>query len=162
MELLTILLIQLSCPDEWIGFANGAAGLARCFGGSIGTAVYSAIFQRKAMDLIPVDVAAAALSSGLPATSLPEFLGVLTGAVTTISITSVPGVSPVIIEASVLALKQAYCAAFKYVWYTSIPFAIISLACALATKDVSLSLSRSTYLSGHTRLTCGSSLHTSL
>lgn len=53
-------------------------------------------------------------------------------------ITKVPGITPNIILASTLALKNAYIAAFKYVWYASIPFGVVSLACALSTKDVSL------------------------
>ncbi|KAK4934944.1 hypothetical protein LTR10_023910 [Elasticomyces elasticus] len=140
IELLTILLIQLATPDEWIGFANGAIGLARCMGGSVGTAIYTTIFTSKAAEFIPTRVAAAAVEAGLPQTSLPSLLGILTGVVTTMPITEVPGITPKIILASSTALKNAYIASFKYVWYASIPFGLVSLACALSTKDVSLAI----------------------
>ncbi|KIX06701.1 uncharacterized protein Z518_04677 [Rhinocladiella mackenziei CBS 650.93] len=140
IELLTILLIQLATPDEWIGFANGAIGLLRCMGGSVGTAIYTTIFQSKASQLIPRDVAAVAIQAGLPQSSLLEFLGVLTGAITTTPISAVPGVTPGIIEISSLALRRAYMDSFKYVWYASIPFGVVSLACALSTKDLSPNL----------------------
>jgi hypothetical protein len=106
-------------------------------GGAAGQSIYITISTTKLTDLIPAKVVPAALGAGLPETSLPEFLGILTGVVTTAPITSVPGISLNIIEASTLALKQAYRQSFKYVWLASIPFGIVSLVCAMCTKDVS-------------------------
>lgn len=134
--MLTILLIQLATPDEWLGFAMGAVGLCRSIGGSAGTAIYTTVLQSKLKTDIPTRVATAALLAGLPQTSLPELLGVITGIVTTTPITSIPGITPEIIENSLLALKEAYLASFKYVWLTSIAFGVIAIACAAATRDV--------------------------
>jgi len=139
VELLTLLLIQYSTPDEFIGFASGSLGLFRTLGGSFGTAIYTTIFTNKATSLVPVRVATAAVMAGLPESSVPQLLGILTGSVN-MPITSVPGISLPIIEASTVALKIAYRSAFQYVWWTSIPFGILALGCALVTKDLSSQL----------------------
>jgi hypothetical protein len=110
----------------------------RSLGGAAGTAVYTSIFQSKAASIIPVEVSAAAIADGLPTASIPEFLGILTGEVTTLPITDVPGVTPAIIGSSSLALKQAYVAAFRYVWLTSIAFGVLALISAASTIDVSV------------------------
>ncbi|KIW77133.1 hypothetical protein Z517_09579 [Fonsecaea pedrosoi CBS 271.37] len=136
METLTILVIQYASPDEYLGFAYGILGLCRGIGGSAGTAIYVTIFSSKSATLVPERVSAAAVAAGLPKSSIAQLLGILTGVVSE-PITSVPGINAQIIAVSTLALKKAYLASFKYVWLTSIPFGVISLLCALATKDVS-------------------------
>ncbi|KAH0841486.1 hypothetical protein AYO21_07079 [Fonsecaea monophora] len=142
IELLTILLVQLATPDEWIGFATGALGLVRSMGGSAGSAIYLTIFQDRSAALVPEYVSAAAIEAGLPEDSLPELLGVLTGVVTDVPLTSIPGVTSTILESSALALKKAYLASFRYVWLTSIPFGVIAFFCAVATKDLSHHLTK--------------------
>ncbi|KIW76454.1 hypothetical protein Z517_11200 [Fonsecaea pedrosoi CBS 271.37] len=137
VELLTILLIQLATPDEWIGVATGLLGMMRSIGGSAGSAVYTTILNSRSADLIPEYVGSAALEAGLPAGSLRQLLGILTGVVTGESITDVPGISPSIIQVSTSALHKAWRQAFHYVWLTSIPFGVIALGCAIMTKDVS-------------------------
>ena len=137
MELLTLLLVQLATPDEWLGFANGTIGLMRCIGGSIGTAIYTTILQTKLATNIPEKVAGAALAAGLPASSLPALLGTLTGVPGSPPITEVPGANMSVIIAATTALKEAYVASFRYVWYAAIPFGIVAIACAASSKDVS-------------------------
>lgn len=107
-------------------------------GGSTGNAIYTTIFQSKAGELVPARVGEAALAAGLPQTSLVDLLEILTG-LSTKALADVAGISPSIIEASGLALKEAYRSSFRYVFLTSIPFGVIALACALACKDVSVS-----------------------
>ncbi|KIW80208.1 hypothetical protein Z517_06823 [Fonsecaea pedrosoi CBS 271.37] len=137
VDLLPILLIQLASPDKWIGFACAVLGLSRYMGGSTGTAIYLTIYENKVKTLIPKRVAAAALAAGLPSSSLPSFLGVLTGATHQPSLMAIPGVTTAIVETSTLAMKNASREAFKYVWLTSIPFGAIALICALICKDQS-------------------------
>ena len=115
-------------------------------GGSVGTAIYSTIFQSKAATLLPARVAAVALAGGMPASSLPAFIGVLTGAVSGTPITDVPGATPEIIQASTVAVKEAYLQAFRWVWITSIAFGIVAFLCAAATKDVSRGRRPSRYM----------------
>ena len=106
-------------------------------GGSAGTAIYSSILQSKMKELIPANVGAAALKAGLPPSSLPLLIEILTGVDTKTAITAVPGVTPDITVAATLALKEGYIDSFRYIWLSSIAFGVIALACAAATKDVS-------------------------
>ncbi|KAL4861912.1 major facilitator superfamily domain-containing protein [Aspergillus spectabilis] len=115
VELFSILLIQLAAPDEWIGFATGALGLLRMMGGSTGTAIYTA-----GLDPAVIPQLLAHLSEGEEAASSP-----------------IEGVTEAILHNAGLAMREAYRDSFKYIWLSSIAFAVISLACALATKDLS-------------------------
>lgn len=137
IELLTILLVQLAAPDKWIGFACGSLALMRSLGGAAGNAIFQTVLQSKAAQFIPEAVAASALSAGLPASSLQEFILILTGTLTTTPVTAVPGVNADIITQSTLAMKNAYLRAFRYIWYAAIPFMFIGLVASLACKDVS-------------------------
>lgn len=128
----------MSAPDELIGLAVGTLGLLRSMGGACGVAIYSAIFQAKATTIIPERVSEAVLSAGLPQTSLPKFLEVLTGVVTDKSLQTIPGVTAQIIEAGTLALHNAYLSSFRYVWYTCTAFGVVALICSFFIKDVSL------------------------
>jgi hypothetical protein len=57
---------------------------------------------------------------------------------------SVPGITPAIEQAAAHAYKEAYAHAFKMVFYSSIPFGVIAIACACLIKD------SSQYLTNHT------------
>ncbi|KAF5556070.1 hypothetical protein FNAPI_5861 [Fusarium napiforme] len=136
-ELLTILLVQLSTPDEWIGFATGALGLARMLGGTAGTAIYTSIYQDKVTKIVPSRVAAVVLPMGLPESSLPQLLGVLLGTTPDMPISKVEGITPDMIGPAVLASREGQVASFRYVWLASIAFGVVSLICAAITKDLS-------------------------
>ncbi|KIX09044.1 uncharacterized protein Z518_00122 [Rhinocladiella mackenziei CBS 650.93] len=135
-NLLSIPLIQLCSPDEWIGFATGLRTLMSLGGGSVSTSIYSTIFAGRSQAFVPQMVSEAATAAGLPKSSVAALLGVLTGTTPTVSPTSIPGVTPRILEISTLALRKAYLRAFKYVWYSSIPFGVIATAAAAWTKDL--------------------------
>jgi hypothetical protein len=135
VELFSILLIQLAAPDEWIGFATGALGLLRMMGGSTGTAVYSAILLSKADQLVPEYVGEVATAAGLDPAVIPQLLAHLSEGEEAAS-SPVEGVTEAVLYNAGLAVREAYRDSFKYIWLSSIAFAVISLACALATKDV--------------------------
>ncbi|KIW99589.1 uncharacterized protein Z518_11328 [Rhinocladiella mackenziei CBS 650.93] len=137
IELLTIILIQYSAPDEWIGFASGSLALLRSLGGSSGNAIFQTVLQNKIAQFVPTAIATAALENGLPKTSLQEFIEIMMGVVTTTPITSVPGVSDKIILASTVASRKAYIQSFNWIWYVAIVFMFVGLVCAALTKDLS-------------------------
>ncbi|KAF9886953.1 hypothetical protein FE257_010694 [Aspergillus nanangensis] len=139
VELLSILLVTLATPDEWIGFATGSLGLLRCMGGATGTAIYSAILLSKSKTLVPQYVSDAVLRWRLSEASTAQLTGILTGAVPGDPM-SVDGVTPAIVEAAQIAVREAYRKSFSYIWLSSIAFAVISLGCALGTKDLSSAL----------------------
>ncbi|OAL39674.1 hypothetical protein AYO20_01071 [Fonsecaea nubica] len=134
---LPIVFISLCTPDEWIGFATASMGLSRYIGGSAGTAIYTTALTSKASVYIPQMVTAAATQAGLPLDSVPLLLGLLTGATPGQTLASIPGITTEIFQLAYSAFQDAYQHAFRYVFYTSIPFGIVALAAALATKDLS-------------------------
>ncbi|KAH0830793.1 putative trichothecene efflux pump protein [Fonsecaea pedrosoi] len=110
--------------------------LFRFGGGAVGTAVYSSIFSSRSADKVPAYVAAAALRSGLPSSSVDQLLGAMLTA-TGGPVTDVPGYTAEIGVAVSHAVKSAYVASFRYVWLSSIAFGAVSLICTIFVKDLS-------------------------
>jgi Holliday junction resolvasome RuvABC DNA-binding subunit len=73
-------------------------------------------------------VTAAALSNGLPKTSVKDLIVALSNQDEQ-ALAKIPGLTPQIIGAAVVALKKAYLKSFHAVWYPAIAFAVISLIC---------------------------------
>ena len=97
-------------------------------------------------DQIPKRLAAVAVENDMPLDVL-EFLIPAT-AMNALGIpgsfATVPGITPAIEEAAATAYKLAYAYAFFRVFYASIPFGILAIACAIFIKDPSQ------YLTNHT------------
>ena len=85
-----------------------------------------AIFHGEIAKLLPQKVIAAAVAEGLPAQEVGRLLGDLVSGNTT-DLTNIPGITPVIIEASVSAVKHAYLDSFHAVWYAGCAFATIGI-----------------------------------
>ncbi|OAL27835.1 hypothetical protein AYO20_09688 [Fonsecaea nubica] len=140
----TLPLITLTAPDELIGLAIGTVGFMRSIGGAAGISVFSSILSSKAATLIPARVVPAALQAGLPETSLAEFMGVLTGATPGVEITDISGVTTEIVQIASAALRDAYLAAFKYIWYSGIAFSVSAFLMSLFIRDLSAHLTGKT------------------
>ncbi|KIX01177.1 uncharacterized protein Z518_08902 [Rhinocladiella mackenziei CBS 650.93] len=134
-QILTIILVQLSTSDEWIGFATGTLSFFRLFGGSVGIAVYTTIFSREAAKLLPSRLTAAVTAEGLPSASVSQFVEqfLRPGG----SVSAVPGITPGVLEAASRATRGSYLDAFKLVWYTSVGFGGLTVLAAVFTKDLS-------------------------
>ncbi|KAL8280719.1 hypothetical protein RQP46_006723 [Phenoliferia psychrophenolica] len=112
---------QLAVPKRLLGLATGQFIAARAFGASVGAVIFVTILQTKAKVLLPTGVVAAALKAGLPAASLPAFVGgLLTGNATLLA--EAKGTTPAILAAAGAAVKEAFG------WYASIPFCAIAVA----------------------------------
>jgi len=135
-ELLCIILVQIATPPEYIGYATGLLALSRTAAGSAGTAMYGAILESRAKVELLTQVPAAAVGAGLPQTSLPQLIGILTGAIRGNPMT-VPGVTPEILGVAVQATRSAYRDAFQYIWYASIPFGVLAVVASALTKNIS-------------------------
>jgi len=101
----------------------------RSLGGSVGLAVYNAIFTAKLTSNIGPKIAGAVLPLGLPASSLPQFIGGLASQNNTL-VGLTPGVTPEIIEAGVGGLFEAYSQGFRYVWISAGVFMFVSAIAA--------------------------------
>ncbi|OAL25790.1 hypothetical protein AYO20_10345 [Fonsecaea nubica] len=154
---LSVLLIQFSVPDKYIGFAWGMLSLFRFGGGAVGTAVYSSIFSSRSADKVPAYVAAAALRNGLPSSSVDQLLGAVltaTGDPSPTSRDTRPRLASRSATPSSLQLKKqhpSFCLPVclsgetkrantikpRYVWVSSIAFGAVSLICTIFVKDLS-------------------------
>ncbi|KAJ4375403.1 hypothetical protein N0V83_002490 [Neocucurbitaria cava] len=121
--------VTLLFEAQDIGLATGVLGSIRAIGGAIAQTVYVSIFTNKVATYLPEKVIPAATAAGLPASSLTAlFAGITAG-----DFSAVPGITPEIIAAVSAAVKEAYIASFKIVFYVTIPFGVILIIfCALS------------------------------
>ena len=124
-----IVLAQLSIPSELVATATGLSLATRAAGGTVGLAVYDALFNNEISNKLVSEVSQAALSLGLPPASLRALLGALE-ADDQAAFAHVPGITPQIIQASVHAFKSVFSKAFQHVYIMScamLGFAIIGM-----------------------------------
>ena len=127
--ILIITVVQLCSPHQHIATATAVISSARSMGATISTAIYSATLNNRLTSKVPSYTAKAALSAGLPATSLKAFIAVLASGDLT-ALATIPGVTPTIIALSVTALKQAYADSIRAVYIIAAPFgALACVAC---------------------------------
>lgn len=115
-----------------IGLATGVLGSIRALGGAVAQALYVSILTNKVTKFIPENVVPAATGAGLPASSLPQlFAGITTG-----NFSAVPGVTPQVIAATGLAVRDAYVTTFHYVFYATIPFSVLLIVACCFIPDM--------------------------
>ena len=120
--------VQLNVPHHLMATATAVVNSSRAVGATIFTSIYAAILTRKLQTKIPTYVAEAAAKAGLPASSIPSFVDDLV-ANNQAKLSSVPGITPAIIQQGVAALKQAYADSLRYIFVIGAPFGLV--ACAL-------------------------------
>ncbi|KAL1847651.1 hypothetical protein Daus18300_013884 [Diaporthe australafricana] len=124
---------QLSVPPDLIAVASGIMISMRSLGGTIGIAIYNAVFISET-NHIPDNVASAALKAGLPSDSLGEFVANIVAQNQT-ALAAVAGATPAIISAGADAALDTYAAAFRLVWLSAIPFLCIAAISAVFLFD---------------------------
>ncbi|KAF4636561.1 hypothetical protein G7Y89_g1524 [Cudoniella acicularis] len=129
IETCSLSLAPLACASEDLGAALGALGSIRSAGASVATAIYSTILSNKLGKFVPEYVTPAALSAGLPESSLADLYTNLTAG----TLAKTPGINAQIIAAVSAADSSAAAQAFKYVWYAVIAFAVLALVAACLT-----------------------------
>lgn len=115
---------QLCVPHELIGVASGLLISVRSLGGTVGIAIYQAVFST-AMSHLGENVAHAAVAAGLPPSSVPDFITNLAGQNET-GLILVHGVTPEIIGAGAGALLDTYASGFRNVWISAAAFVSIA------------------------------------
>lgn len=121
-----VVIAQLSIPNELIATGTSLVLAIRACGATIGLAIYNAIFNAALSANIGPKVTKAALSHGLPPSSLGRFINGLAHE-DYAALQSVPGANRQIIEASVVALKEAYLVGFRNVYITATAFGVLAL-----------------------------------
>ncbi|EXJ55395.1 hypothetical protein A1O7_08322 [Cladophialophora yegresii CBS 114405] len=124
-----------ACPDSLIATATALTLTIRFVGGSIGYSIYYNVFSEKLARKLPERVLDFALQAGLPRSSAATF--VQTFLTLPANVSDVVGVTPAIVEAATMGSRWAYSDALAYVWYTSIPFGVLSIIGCLMIGDIS-------------------------
>ncbi|KAK0730238.1 major facilitator superfamily domain-containing protein [Lasiosphaeris hirsuta] len=130
MTLTTLVTVaQLSTPPELISVASGLIISIRSLGGTVGLAIYNALFN-EAMGHVGDNIASAVLPQGLAPENLGAFIGALTANNQT-TLSSIPGVTPQIIGGGANALLGTFLTSFRHVWIAGACF--VALAAVVAT-----------------------------
>ncbi|OAG45348.1 hypothetical protein AYO21_00696 [Fonsecaea monophora] len=134
-------------PDDMIATCVALSLSIRTVGGSVGTAIYSNIFGTKLKRNLPKYVATYAVGAGLPLASVPTFVELFLTAPQNLSSpaapSEVPGLSAAVIQGATVGARWAYAESLKYVWYTALPFGVLScVACLLIGNSSTLMTNR--------------------
>lgn len=127
-------LAQLGTPPELIAPASGLIISIRSVGGTIGLAIYNAIFTHKLSTNITKKIPAAVIPLGLPPSSLGPLIGDLTSGHTAAA-SQIPGATPAIIDAGANALMESFVNGFRFVWITAGCFALVATIVAFFFRD---------------------------
>jgi hypothetical protein len=125
----------IACPDDVIATTAALTLAVRAVGGSIGYSIYFNIFSKKLTSALPARVAEYALSSGLPETSLVEFVTKFLGGDMT-GLASVDGVTGEVIAAASFGSQWAYADSLKWVFVTSVPFGVCAIVASIFLGDI--------------------------
>ncbi|WPH03159.1 Hypothetical protein R9X50_00603500 [Acrodontium crateriforme] len=131
IETCSLALAPLSLPSEDIGAALGTLSSIRSAGAAVATAVYITILTSKLSTLVPKYVTEAALSAGLPKSSLASVFAALT----TDHLSMVPDMTPAAERSIIAANAMAGADSFRFVWYAVIAFAVCAVIAACLTID---------------------------
>lgn len=124
--------VTLVIEPQDIGLATGVLGSIRALGGAVAQAIYVSILTNKATEYVPKYVVPAATGAGLPASSLPKlFEGITLG-----NFSAVPDITPQVIGATAIAVRDAYVTTFRYVFYASIPFSVLLIVACCFIPDM--------------------------
>jgi hypothetical protein len=118
--------VQLSTPHHLIATATALTTSTRAVSASVFTAIFAAALDTRVNKYIPSYVAKAALVAGLPKSSIKAFVEAL-AANDSAALMKVPGVTPIVINSGVVALKQALADGIRVVYMIAAPFG--ALAC---------------------------------
>ncbi|KAK3934176.1 major facilitator superfamily domain-containing protein [Diplogelasinospora grovesii] len=124
---------QLSTPPELIAITSGLIIGIRSLGGSVGLAIYNALFT-DAMGHLGDNIAAAVIPLGLPPNATGAFIGALTSH-NEEALFQIPGVTPQIVGAGADALLGTYTTGFKHVWIAASCFVALAAVLAVFLKD---------------------------
>lgn len=131
---------SLNIPQRDLGVAIGLLGTFRSVGGSIGSVIFSSIFNQTAKREVAKRIGQAAAEGGVVGAAA---VGKLTEAVG-LTLLGVPGagakldnISPVVFENCVRAARYAYAYGFRITWLVSIPLGILATVAAVTVRDPS-------------------------
>ncbi|KAF3111031.1 hypothetical protein TWF706_000474 [Orbilia oligospora] len=139
--LVLAVVVSLCTPNEYIAHAMSLLASSRAFGGSIGITIFEQIFSSKEKDILPGKISTAVLDAGLPSSSLEEFLIGSEHGITS-ALLNIPGVSQAVLEAGSSAMVQGLADSYRFIWYSLIPFAFVTLVLAFFLMSTKAQMTR--------------------
>jgi hypothetical protein len=125
---------QFATPPKLIAVASGLNTGVRSLGGSIGLAIFNALFASGLDKNLVPKVTAAVIPLGLPENSIAQLIGGLSAGNMTL-VESLRGVTPDIIEAAGLAVNEAYSVRFRNLFISGAAFMVVGI---IRTSQVSM------------------------
>ncbi|CAK7213428.1 hypothetical protein SBRCBS47491_001793 [Sporothrix bragantina] len=110
-----------------IGTGGGVGATIRSGMSALGSAVLGSVLQNTLSSNVPKYVTSAATSAGLPASSVAQLILVIKG---TAKSSTVPGLTPEILDVATHAYRTAASIAFRNVMLTAMAFGTIGIACS--------------------------------
>jgi MFS family permease len=126
----SIVVVGLCTPDRFIGLAISMAGAIRGLGGSIGVTIFSTIFSSKLDRFLPQKIGEVLIEAGMSKTTTSEIIPEILDAVsagTTDALVEIPGITSNVVNAIKVAVAEAYSDSFPFIWYSLLPFAVVSM-----------------------------------
>jgi hypothetical protein len=120
--------------QEDIGVSIGLVSTFRLIGGAVAGAIYTSIYSNRYKSEIPAILRDQASKAGYSGSF--EALLAASKANTAKAYNAVVGMTPQVLVASQLAVKEAYIQAFKLVFLVAIAFGAVAIASALMTRTV--------------------------
>jgi len=127
--------VQLSTPHHLIATATAVTTSARAVAATVFTAIYSATLGTGLSKKIPGYVPKAVIMAGLPPSSVPAFMGAITGT-DPAAVMQVPGVNGAIAAAGGLALKHAYADSIRVIYITAASFGVLACTACFFLGDM--------------------------
>lgn len=125
---------QLCTPPELISLASGLMIGVRSFGGSIGLAIYNAVFATTiSRELVP-RMEKAVVPLGIAASEIPKLIPALTRH-NAKAVAAIPGMTHEIARVAERVFKDAHMVAFRWVWVAAGSFAFVALVASLFLQD---------------------------
>ncbi|KAI1629102.1 major facilitator superfamily domain-containing protein [Exophiala viscosa] len=125
-----VVVMSYSVPSYLLGTAETLLASTRALGGVVGITIFATVYGNAMKANLPTGVAEAAIGAGLPKSSITAFLGALLSSIG--SLTDVKGITPTIIDAALVAIKDISARSFRFVWIANMAIAVAAgLLCVL-------------------------------
>ncbi|KAF9776784.1 hypothetical protein IL306_004980 [Fusarium sp. DS 682] len=129
-----ITVAHFATPRELVAITSGLMISIRSLGGSIGLAVFNAIFSHGLSSNLGPKIAHAVLPLGFPEKELPLLIPALANN-DKVALKKIHGISTDIIEAGVGGLLEAYRVSFRGVWLTTASLCLVASIAGFFLRD---------------------------
>lgn len=145
ITVVTVLNSGLFVRSSELGVVVGLLGTFRSMGGSVGSSIFNTILRLKATAELDTRIALAATTNGFTGNMSELFVAVTNAAVgAPNAFENIGGVTASIEQATLLAYRESYAAAYRIVFYSTIPFGVVAIIAAFFIADASEHMTKRT------------------